>query len=89
MQFYFAKNVHFIPHLLMSDSSHTLVIYAKDALTYGKQCTQNDKIFFGKKLYQLWINACFGDHLHGGGDGLRNVGLLSTTDTACCLRRFY
>jgi hypothetical protein len=25
----------------------------------------------------------------GGGDGLRNVGLLSTTNTASCLRRFY
>jgi hypothetical protein len=25
----------------------------------------------------------------GGADGLRNVGLLSTTDTACCPRRFY
>jgi hypothetical protein len=24
-----------------------------------------------------------------GGDGLRNVGLLSTTDTACCPRGFY
>jgi hypothetical protein len=25
----------------------------------------------------------------GGWDGLRNVGLLSTTDTACCPRRIY
>jgi hypothetical protein len=25
----------------------------------------------------------------GGRDGLRNVGLLSTTDMACCPRRFY
>jgi hypothetical protein len=25
----------------------------------------------------------------GGGDGLRNVELLSTTETACCPRRFY
>jgi hypothetical protein len=42
----------------------------------------------------IYINIISGQPSHhstddGGGDGLRNVGLLSTTDTACCLRRFY
>jgi hypothetical protein len=26
---------------------------------------------------------------HAGGDGLRSFGFLSTTNMACCLRRFY
>jgi hypothetical protein len=40
----------------------------------------------------LWIKAQhFRDHHSpddGGGDGLWNFGLLSTTDMACCPRRF-
>jgi hypothetical protein len=63
---------------------------------------KHDKTFSGNKLCQLWIKSQrFGDHLYlhhqppppspddGGRDGLRNVGLLSTIDTACCPRRFY
>jgi hypothetical protein len=48
------------------------------------------------KPCQLWRKAqCFRDHLHlhhqgnDADDDLCNVGLLSTTDKACCLRRFY
>jgi hypothetical protein len=54
--------------------------------------TELDKIS-GKKPCQLWIKAHRFGHHHshddGGGDGLRNAGLLSTTDTAYCPRIFY
>jgi hypothetical protein len=59
----------------------------------ASMATELDKIFFGNKPCQMWTNAqSFEDHLRlhhsspddGGGDGLRNVGLLSITDTACC-----
>jgi hypothetical protein len=48
--------------------------------------TELDKIFSGNKPNQLWTKA----HHHSPDDGnsLRNVGLLSTTDTACP-RGFY
>jgi hypothetical protein len=55
--------------------------------------TELDKIFWGNKPCQLCIKAQrFGDHQspdEGGGEGLRNVGLLSTADTDCCPKRFY
>jgi hypothetical protein len=46
------------------------------------------------KTSTMYINITSGQLSHhspddGGGDGLRNVGPLSTTDTACCPRRFY
>jgi hypothetical protein len=48
--------------------------------------TELDKIFLGNKpCHQR--NDYSPDN--GGRDGLRNVGVLSTCDTACCPRRFY
>jgi hypothetical protein len=49
------------------------------------------KIFSGKKPCKLWTKVQLLETIpdDGGGDGLRNVGFLSTTGMACCPRRFY
>lgn len=64
--------------------------------TREKFKTVLDTIFWGSKPFQLWTKSQrFEDCLHhqwnddGGGNGLRNVGLLSKTDMACCPRRFH
>jgi hypothetical protein len=47
-----------------------------------------------EEISTMYINIISGQPLHHSpdderGDGFQNVGLLSTTDTACCPRRFY
>jgi hypothetical protein len=41
---YIVKNVHLHTSFTQSDRPHTLVIYTKDVLTYGKQYTQNSAL---------------------------------------------
>jgi hypothetical protein len=41
---YIAKNVHFHNSLTQVWLLHTIVIYAKDVLTYDKQYTQNSAL---------------------------------------------
>jgi hypothetical protein len=78
-----SKLYHISAHdCFQSVSKHILCCFARAPL----QTTQLlIKSFLGNKPCQLWIKA----QLFGGGDGLWNFGLFSTTDTACCPRRFY